>query len=216
MQAPSCRLVASMLVLPALLAGCTISISVPLSPALDLPPVSARLPLEVGVYYSREFREYEAVELVGLHGESRWIRPLGQASVRAFDQALSSLFERVVPVASPAPKAEDRPTGSNTPNVATFHRNITGHRQRVECASRRSEQHARRCGAASAAAGSYARLPARRGARSPRTGEEALVYWASGRARWLTTASSRDRVGVAGPCTEAPGRDRPVASPMSP
>lgn len=88
------------------------SFTVPLNPALDVPSTGSQIALTVGAYYSPEFKEYEAVELVGLHSENRFVRPLGKASVRVFDKALSSLFERVVPVAGRPP------LGSGQPRVA--------------------------------------------------------------------------------------------------
>lgn len=57
--------------------------------------------------------------------------------------------------------------GSNTLNLASFHQGISGHGQQGEPASRRSEQHAQRCGAASAAAGAWRYLVVWASAGSP-------------------------------------------------
>ena len=93
-----------LLLLEILLTCC--NFSVPLSPSLDLSETKSQLPFTVGAYYSPEFQEYEAVELVGFHGESEFIRPLGQASISIFDKALSVIFDKVVHLASWPPLKE--------------------------------------------------------------------------------------------------------------
>lgn len=77
-----------------LIAGCTPTFTVPLSATVDHSPEVSRIPLAVGVYYSPEFRAYIATHVN--HG-SKWIVPLGQASVTLFDQVFPILFDRTLP-----------------------------------------------------------------------------------------------------------------------
>lgn len=88
-----------------LTSSCTFA--VPLNPGPDLSSTGSKILLTVGAYYSPEFQAYEAEERVGAHGESRFVRPLGQASVPVFDKALSALFENVVRLNDRLPSKQD-------------------------------------------------------------------------------------------------------------
>lgn len=111
LQAARAPRVPSLLVLLALLTACGTTFQVPLSPVLDAPPLPPRLPIEVGVFYDDDFKTYEAVEPVSLHAENRFVRSLGAASVRMFDEAIAALFEKTTRLAA-------RPAfGDTPPNV---------------------------------------------------------------------------------------------------
>jgi hypothetical protein len=87
-----------------LLAGCgTRSIA----PQTTLPPpLIDRLPVRVGIYYSKEFREY-------VHKETRsdvdYEVSLGAAHVQNLDWLLKAMFEEVVPVEDPTRVADIQP-----------------------------------------------------------------------------------------------------------
>jgi hypothetical protein len=81
---------------PALLAGCT---ATTLSAQAQLPPpLIDKLPARVGIYYSKEFREY-------IHKETRseinYEITLGPAHVQNLDWLLKAMFTEVVPVEDP-------------------------------------------------------------------------------------------------------------------
>lgn len=86
------------------LAGCT---STRLKPDPTLPPpLIDRLPARVGIYYSKEFREY-------IHKEKRntfsYEVTLGPAHVINLDWLLKAMFSEVVPVEDPTRVADIRP-----------------------------------------------------------------------------------------------------------
>lgn len=86
----------------ALASGCAHAI--PLTPTMSRPPTVRQVPLAVGVFYSPEFRNYTHS---GWRGGDRWDFPLGEASVKLFDQAFPIMFESLVPVSSRPPLAPD-------------------------------------------------------------------------------------------------------------
>jgi hypothetical protein len=88
----------------ALLAGCA---ATKLAPISQLPPpLVERLPIRVGIYYSKEFREF-------VHKETRnqvdYEITLGPAHVQNLDWLLKAMFQEVVPVEDPTHVAEISP-----------------------------------------------------------------------------------------------------------
>ncbi|MFQ5579073.1 MAG: hypothetical protein ACE5FZ_00535 [Nitrospiria bacterium] len=81
-----------------LLSGCT-HIST-LKPTMNQSRDIVKIPISVGIYYSPEFKTYNQDRKTGPH---RWVIPLGQASVAAFDQAIKKVFDRTIHVSSRPP-----------------------------------------------------------------------------------------------------------------
>jgi hypothetical protein len=67
--------------------GCTHAI--PLKGTMETIPVTERVPLELGIYYSPDFRNYKHV---GSRGGDKWDFPLGNTSVVLFDRVFSGMF----------------------------------------------------------------------------------------------------------------------------
>lgn len=89
-----------------LLGGCTFTNTMDIEPGMKDLPQPEKVPLRVGVYYSPEFRGYEHKRA---YGSNMTIAPIGQASIKMFDQLLPSVFEQVVPITemdSPASEGE--------------------------------------------------------------------------------------------------------------
>ncbi|MDH4259735.1 MAG: hypothetical protein OEW16_05450 [Gammaproteobacteria bacterium] len=101
------RIVLPLCALPiafAMLAGCT---GTKLSAQSTLPPpLIEQLPARVGIYYSKEFREY-------VHKETRsnidYEITLGPAHVQNLDWLLKAMFAEVVPVEDPTRVSDIRP-----------------------------------------------------------------------------------------------------------
>ena len=70
------------------------------------PPLIERQPVRVGVYYSKEFREYVHKET---RGQIDYEVTLGPAHVTNLDWLLKAMFSEVVPVDDPARAGEVRP-----------------------------------------------------------------------------------------------------------
>jgi hypothetical protein len=87
-----------------LLSGCT---ATRLTTEAQLPPpLIDRLPARVGVYYSKEFREYVHRET---RGTIEYEINLGPAHVTNLDWLLKAMFSEVVPVEDPTKVADLRP-----------------------------------------------------------------------------------------------------------
>jgi len=94
--------VAALLV--ALLSGCT---ATRLTTEAQLPPpLIEKLPIRVGVYYSKEFREYVHRET---RGTIEYEIGLGAAHVTNIDWLMRAMFTDVVPVEDPAKIADSNP-----------------------------------------------------------------------------------------------------------
>jgi hypothetical protein len=103
-----CMSGAVLLFVASLSVGCiSMTIGETLEAPAEAPPPIAKIPLTVGIYYSHEFRTYEHVR----NGQSssppfyipaglKILFPAGKNSVVLFDQAMSQLFLRVVPVST--------------------------------------------------------------------------------------------------------------------
>jgi hypothetical protein len=109
----------SIVLFAVLLLASACSHAIPVKGTFAPPPNIGRIPLQIGVYYSQEFRTYEHN---GARMGDRWIFPLGPASVDLFDRALPILFERVLPVATRPPLAEGtpRPAAIIEPRIEDF------------------------------------------------------------------------------------------------
>lgn len=70
------------------------------------PPLVEQLPARVGIYYSKEFREYVHKET---RGQVDYEVTLGPAHVTNLDWLLKAMFREVVPVEDPARAGEVRP-----------------------------------------------------------------------------------------------------------
>jgi hypothetical protein len=70
------------------------------------PPLVEKLPARVGIYYSKEFREYVHKET---RGQVDYEVTLGPAHVINLDWLLKAMFQEIVPVEDPARVAEMRP-----------------------------------------------------------------------------------------------------------
>jgi hypothetical protein len=87
-----------------LLSGCT---ATKLSTQAQLPPpLVDKLPARIGVYYSKEFREYVYKET---RSEIDYEITLGPAHVQNLDWLLKAMFAEVVPVEDPTHVAELQP-----------------------------------------------------------------------------------------------------------
>ena len=87
-----------------LLSGCT---ATKLSTQAQLPPpLVDKLPARIGVYYSKEFREYVYKET---RSEIDYEITLGPAHVQNLDWLLKAMFTEVVPVEDPTHVAELQP-----------------------------------------------------------------------------------------------------------
>lgn len=76
----------------ALLGGCmTTSQRVTATPSLEKAPAIVKRPLHAGVYYATDFAMHEHRRALGSHSV---IAPIGQMSVRMFDDLTARLFER--------------------------------------------------------------------------------------------------------------------------
>ncbi|MGB5133089.1 MAG: hypothetical protein WBO00_10760 [Steroidobacteraceae bacterium] len=88
----------------ALLAGCT---GTKLATQAQLPPpLIDKLPARVGIYYSKEFREYVHKET---RSEIAYEITLGPAHVQNIDWLLNAMFSDVVKIEDPAKVADIRP-----------------------------------------------------------------------------------------------------------
>ncbi len=88
----------------ALLTGCT---ATKLATVAQLPPLLVdKLPARVGVYYSKEFREYVHRET---RSEIEYEITLGPAHVQNLDWLLKAMFAEVVPVEDPTHVADLQP-----------------------------------------------------------------------------------------------------------
>jgi len=87
-----------------LLAGCG---TTAVAPRTELPPpLIDRLPVRVGIYYSKEFREYVHKEK---RGDVDYEVTLGPAHVQNLDWLLNAMFGEVVPVEDPTRVADIQP-----------------------------------------------------------------------------------------------------------
>ena len=91
---------ASTLLAATVVSVCACTTVIPLETTVVSRPGGVPVPLAVGVHYSTEFRTYE-------YSRQKLVVPLGQASVVLLEQALPMIFERVVRVSSPTPRAAD-------------------------------------------------------------------------------------------------------------
>ncbi len=84
------------------------------------PPSVAQVPLTVGIYYSPEFQAYKHVRT---QATSSFVVPLGQPSVRLFDQVFAMMFEKVEPVSSRPPLSAAGPhlAAVIEPRIEEFH-----------------------------------------------------------------------------------------------
>jgi hypothetical protein len=96
--ARSARRVGGALSLVLLLGAC--SHAVPLQPQTDLPSLTDKIAVVVGVHYSPDFQAFEWRE--SELGDT-WIFPLGPASVRLLNSAFAAAFAETRPVSGPPP-----------------------------------------------------------------------------------------------------------------
>jgi len=80
--------------------ACAITHTSELKGEIKNPPNVQQVPVSVGVLYSPEFREYEHTIASGPH---LFVIPIGEASVRIFDQVFPLMFQGVKPVSSRPP-----------------------------------------------------------------------------------------------------------------
>jgi hypothetical protein len=92
--------------------GCTFRS--PLRGTMEQPPNVVKIPVTVGIYYSPEFSKYEHKEAMRgccLNNPTphTWVVPLGEASVKIFDQAFPLLFDNAVHVSRRPPFPDNAP-----------------------------------------------------------------------------------------------------------
>jgi hypothetical protein len=84
---------------------------------LQYAPLVPKLPITVGIYYSKEFRE--AVATAGGYDSPRYRYEVGAAAVALFDQIAASLFSRTIDLSSP-PSPASNAAGVDLVLVARF------------------------------------------------------------------------------------------------
>jgi hypothetical protein len=95
--------------------------SIPMKGVLETPPAVGKIPLNVGVYYSPEFRNYKHE---GARGGDRWEFPLGSASVSLFDRVFSETFISTMTVESRPPLSGSKLDAVIEPRIEAFDFNI--------------------------------------------------------------------------------------------
>jgi hypothetical protein len=79
------------LVIAALLIGCTFTHRLDPTPKTDAWPPTTKIPIHAGVFYSQQFSDQEYTRITGAH---IWKVPIGANSVRLFDDMLPRVFEK--------------------------------------------------------------------------------------------------------------------------